>query len=199
MPQTNDPFRFRLASLLLGTAMVAFVVYATVQPSVWAASLGFTVAFGMLSLALIRAIVARGVRRRYLLAFSVGGLAYLGLLYLPGIDERIGARLLPSVAFAKVDDAMYVRQDFTSSDRQLMLRARQRGAVLMWMKADTTGNAGRVGDSNTPFVLPQETWAARAFHSMLAIVCGLIAGWVAMLPERRDFKDDTSAGGMVGE
>ncbi|WP_442482661.1 hypothetical protein [Aeoliella sp. SH292] len=197
MPQANDPFRFRLATLLIGTATVAFVVYATVQPSVWAASFGFTVAVVVLSLGLVRAVVSNGLRRRYLLAFSLAGLAYMGVLYLPGIDERIGSRLLSSVAFAEIDKTVYVGRDFQSSDQVLKLRARQRGAVMMWMEADAMGNAVHRNAQSIPFVLPQETWAARAFHSMFAIVIGLVAGWVAMLPVRREFKDDTAVGGVV--
>lgn len=118
MSQPNDPFRFRLASMLLGTAMVAFVVYATVQPSVWAASLGFTAAIGALSLALVRGLVLNGVRRRYLLAFSLAGAAYLSVLYLPVIDERIGARLLPAIGFAHLE-GMLLESDASSRDERM--------------------------------------------------------------------------------
>ncbi len=35
---------------------------------------------------------------------------------------------------------------------------------------------------------PQETWAGQAIHSAVAVLCGMVAGWVAMLPEQRDAK-----------
>lgn len=195
MSHPTDPFRFRLATLLIGTAMVAFVVFATVRPSVWAASFGFTVALGVLAVALIRALVSNGVRRRYLLGFSLAGFAYLGVLYLPVADERVGARLLPTVGFAEIEGLLHV-SDASSRDQRMRRIMIQRDLAQGAVYGDFPPSY-RWPEDGRMRIVPQETWAGRAFHSLVAIVCGLAAGWVAMLPERRDYKDDTSAGGMV--
>jgi hypothetical protein len=195
MSQANDPFRFRLASLLIGTAMVAFVVYATVQPSVWAASFGFTVAIVVLSVTLVRAMVSNGLRRRYLLTFGLAGAAYLSVLYLPVIDERIGARLLPAIGFAHME-GMLLESDPSSRDQRMRRIMIQRDLAQGFVYGEFPPRY-RKPSQNEWSILPQETWAGRAFHSMFAIVCGFIVGWVVMLPARGEFKDDTSARGVV--
>ena len=179
----RSTFGYSFASMLIGMALLSLVMYATVRPSAWAASLAFTVAIAALSLALIRA-ASCGDRRRYLLAFSLAGFAYLGMLYLPVADERVGAWLITTTGFAGLEASLY-EESADRSDNPQRLVVQQRGrAQLYWERA--VGPVARLNGGTADRALPQETWAGRVFHSMFALACGLVAGWVATLPGQRN-------------
>jgi hypothetical protein len=184
MTQRRSTFRFSFASMLIGTAVLSLVVYATVYPSVWAASLAFTAAVVILSLGLARGLGNTHLRRRYWLAFSLLGFAYLATLYVPVLDEHIGPRLATTVGFAGVESLLYTESRDRADDplRPVMIQR-------AWARNYVEGNPYPVYRTNSqnsaPLMLPQETWAAQTFHSVVAVLWGMVAGWVTCLPVSR--------------
>lgn len=185
MTQPRSTFRFSFASMLIGTAVLAFVVYATVYPSVWAASLAFSSAMAILALAVVRGLSTAGLPRRYWLAVGLTGFAYLALLYAPVLDERVGPTLVTTVGFAGVESLLYDESRDRPGDPERRTTIQRSHAISFidnsWYplyRAQQSQRANRI--------LPQETWAARAFHSVMAVVCGMIAGWVAAFAHGRD-------------
>ncbi len=169
--------QFSFASMLVGTAMLAFVVYATVYPSVWAATLAFSAAVGVLSLAVVRGLATSGASRRYWLSFGLVGLAYLAMLYAPVLDERVGSVLATTIGFAGLEGLLYDESRDRSDDPMQRTMSQRYTAKSSTMYPWPQHRKPR--DDTRSNLLPQETWAAFAFHSTIAVICGLVAGWVA--------------------
>ena len=164
--------RFNVASLILGTTVLSFVMYATMKPSLWAASLGFTFVFALLCFTLVAALASRGPTRQQGLAFSLSGLAYLMLMYGPYVDQRVGARLIHTLGFAAFEESLL---DDPVSDKRV---SEQRGWAAEWLAIEWAGQMfDRREDASK--MLPQETWAGRVFHSACALLCAFVGGWVA--------------------
>ena len=97
-------------------------------------------------------------------------------MYAPAIDERVGTHLITTTAFAALEGALYDEAEMAAgSDTQYQMRQRK-SAELARTLALAPGY--REAMKGTPYlqILPQETWAARAFHSAFALLCGLLAG-----------------------
>lgn len=183
--------------MLIGTALLSFVLYATVYPSVWAASLAFTFAIVALSISLIRSFVSVGSTRRFCLTFGLVGFAYLALLYVPVLDERIGARLVTTIGFAGLESSLYIESADRPNDprRPVMHQRYAAGMHLQTVGAPDTRN--RLRSFANVQILPQESWAGQTFHSAIAILCGLVAVWIVKCPLRSKTATSGTAAPMV--
>ncbi|QDV37582.1 WD40 domain-containing protein [Tautonia plasticadhaerens] len=104
-------FRFSIAAMLVVVLFVAVAVAALRQAdALWDSAL-FSLALGLLALAVLVAVHRPGGRRAYWLGFALVGGAYLGASLVPPIE----ARLLTTRALVALDARMPGRDDLISS------------------------------------------------------------------------------------
>lgn len=158
--------------------LCCFAVAAFTYANVLWASASFTFVLGWLCCAALESLYARGARRAFAIGFFLTGSVYLGCVYGPVLDRRVGFWLLTTKSMAVV---------------QGELNRSQNGE---WETDPTLGDlpGGRamqlLSEEGSGLSLPQWTYFQLIGHSTYA----LLLAWCGGLFAARLFEKNTNRG-----
>ncbi len=161
---------------MLCISWIAITIVAIRSPTIWWASITFSLTLLILGFALIASIFGTAKNRAFRLGFVIFGCGYFALVFAPYLDRQIGHRLISTKVFAAIHPWMHEQQPkkvwygATSSD--IALSDRHYDLIL------------RSASGPAQFAAPQWDPFQQTCHSLITLPIAFLGGICAFFAQR---------------